>query len=171
MNLDAAAAQRLRVGGVDVVGSAGDVVVHGGHRGLVPDADAELVGRAVIERDEEAVRAAAVDRAAALVLRGRTADDEPVVRRGLEVEAGELELRVAGRRGLVLQVLRVGAERAFAGRRVDPAAAGDEAAAVVDDDYVTERRGGRAAVIVGNDERDAVNARRGIRVRRGADAA
>src|SRR5581483_3220227 len=103
---------------------------------------------AVNRREHKRVVAAAVDRAAALVLRARSGHDQPVVARAVEVETGrlELELSLAGRHARAVCVLRDEAEIGFAGqkrvgrvsagRRVDPAAAGHPAPIrVVDDDH------------------------------------
>src|SRR5437016_6662844 len=169
VNYDATAAEQR--GGVTVLGCAPLVVVDHGIGALVPDLQAEPVGPAAavqlpVDRgEEEAVDGrAAVDCPIALELRLRACDDEPLVARALEREVAllELKLRVAGRVGRALQVLRDEAEarlapqrgvgRVGAGGTRDPAAAGGEAGArVVHDD-------------VGGDAECARDARREIAV-------
>ena len=54
MDLDVAAAEGLRSGGVDIVGAAGDIVVDDGAVARVPDLDAErvsAVGRVAMNRN------------------------------------------------------------------------------------------------------------------------
>src|SRR5207237_532088 len=118
---------------------------------LVPDLDAELVHAArarllaVQRRHQEAIAAGAVERARTLILRLGTGNHQPIVTGGVEVEVGgwELELGVALRHRGAWLVLGVEAEvrpagearvrRVSAGRRCEPAAAGDKAGAGVVD--------------------------------------
>src|SRR6266496_2286872 len=128
VDYDAAAAKHRR--GVTVLDCAPLVVVDHGIGGLIPDLQPEPVGPA-----------------AAVQLRLRARDDEPLVARALEREVALLELkfRVAGGNRRALQVLRDEAEARLARERGvggvgargtrDPAAAGGKAGArVVHDD-------------------------------------
>src|SRR5437763_7637346 len=185
VNYDATAAEQR--GGVTVLGCAPLVVVDHGIGALVPDLQAEPVGPAAAVQlpvdggEQEAVGGrAAVDRPLALELRLRARDDEPLVARALEREVAllELKLRVAGRVGRALQVLRDEAEACLARERGagcvraggtrDPAAPGGKAGArVVHDDVGGDAecaRDARREIAVTHRDGDRVDTSRGVYV-------
>src|SRR5215467_671162 len=106
--------------GVGVVRGAGRVVVDDGPVAFVPDLDPQLVDAETVDRrQQETVVAAAVDGATPFVLSSRAADDQPFVRRRVEVEVRrpKLELGVARRHGCPFGVPRDETERRRAGPR------------------------------------------------------
>src|SRR5262245_29110233 len=108
VNDDIAACQLRRR--IVVVSSANLVVVDESAVHLAPDLDSEFVDSAstvmlaVDGSKHKCVVAAAVDRAAAFVLRAGPSDDQPVVTRAVEVETGGFELELGLARGLIRAV-------------------------------------------------------------------
>src|SRR5436309_811942 len=104
MDYDAAAADRCgeisAVQGVELI-----VIDNGAVIGLVPNLDAELVRAAAPSNstvdggEDEAVAAGIVHGAGAFVLRARAGNHQPLVAGAVEVEVGDLELKLGFARG------------------------------------------------------------------------